>query len=146
MPTPHPQQPFANPDSWFELGLGLCAVDAQYSPWPELPWLSGVAPADGQPEREQVFAKAEAPHVERIVAAIDQWLSTGAPPPLGDEPHYFFSLRRQVVGSMLISFETVSDILPPPGRADYPRIARRFLVDWWRVYGAMRAVGFTLAE
>jgi hypothetical protein len=143
---PNPPKPFVHPDSWFELGLQVAVADAQYDPWPELPWLSGKAPGDGEPEREDVFEAAEAPHVERIVAAIDSWLSTGEHPPLADEPHYFFSLRRQVVGSMFITFDSVSDILPPPKRADYTRVARRFLVDWWRSHGPMRAVAFTITE
>jgi hypothetical protein len=47
---------------------------------------------------------------------------------------------------MFITFDSVSDILPPPKRADYTRVARRFLVDWWRSHGPMRAVAFTITE
>jgi hypothetical protein len=105
-----------------------------------------LIPSDDESARIAAFKVVERPHISKVETAIETWLHTGERPILTDMPLYFFALRQQVVGTLLISFESVSDILPPPKASDHPAIARRFLVDWWRAHGAMHAVGFTLSE
>ena len=146
---PHQEKHLIDPNSWFAFGLSVVVSDPSYLEWPDAPWLQpmvGVGEDEDESARQLAFKRAESPYIPAIESAIDEWLKTGTRPPLADVPLHFFALRRQVVGTLFISFDSVSEVLPPPKREDRQRVARKFLIDWWRTHGAMYAVGFTLSE
>lgn len=139
--------PYLEPGSWFALGFRVAAGDEpSYLEWPDAPWLQSVAYSEDDLARVKAFKEAEAPHLAKIEAAVDTWLTTANLPLLPDAALQFFALRRQVVGCLLMSFETISDVLPPPVVTDQPRVIRKFLIDWWRRHGASYAVGYTYSE
>lgn len=142
----HPPSLEVDPDSWFALGLSVSLDDPSFLDWPEAPWLGEVTPSDDVPARVLAFEAAEAPYVSQVESAVESWLRTGQRPPLADMPLYFFSLRLQVVGCLLMSLEDVRHVLPPPPRDQFPSVVRAFLIDWWRKHGSEHATGFSLAD
>ena len=138
--------PEVDPDSWFALGLSVALDDPSFLDWPEAPWLGAVKTSDDESARVLAFEAAEAPFISQVDSAVDSWLRTGVRPPLADMPLYFFSLRRQVVGNLLMSLEDVRFVLPPPDRQLWPNVVRSFLVDWWRRNGSIHGTGFTLSD
>jgi hypothetical protein len=91
----------------------------------------------------RAFEAFEAPHIERIESAIEQWLTKRALPELGDETSYLLALRFHVVAFLLASFDGV---LPAPHDGEIPALYQAFLIEWWRKVGANYAVGFSHAE
>jgi|GEM_PF-4467029 len=130
---------------WYSLGESV-ALAIPYLPWTAAPWLRPATTDADLPARVQAFELIERPHVARIEAAVEQWLRDQKPPVLEEEPMFFFSLRFQVVGSLLMSFRLLADALPYPADISEREIAHRWLIDWWRDSGAFHGVGHTSAE
>ncbi|MDI1250234.1 MAG: hypothetical protein PSV13_15335 [Lacunisphaera sp.] len=139
------QRPKEEPNQWYSLGEAI-ALSIEYRPWREAPWQrSAITDAD-MPARVHAFELIEKPHIARIEEAILQWLRDQKPPSLEKEAMFFFSLRFQVVGALLMSLRLIGDAAPYPASLPQKEVARRWLIDWWRDSGSHYGVGFTCAE
>jgi len=127
---------------WTAVGFALEAA-FPYQEWREAPWLHGVIGDDDAPARPRIFEKIEAPHVQRIETAIEQWLSGTAPDQLEHPASYFLALRFSTVAHLLMSFDGV---FPHPTETATPDIYRKFLLSWWRRNGSVYGVGFSCSD
>jgi hypothetical protein len=144
--------------TWLAISETLTAAVA-WRAWPEAPWLprlivlDAVARPDarfpsGGPRRLQAYRDAEAPHVERIESAIEQYLKNGWLPKIGNEAtSYFLSLRFHAVSLHLESWAPVLDrVLANPEPSQVAAVLRERLIDDWRNYGPNWGVGFSYVE
>jgi hypothetical protein len=144
---------FANPNSsevrppmtWWRLGETIALGGPPYHKWREAPWQTFAISDGDESPRVRAYQLVEKPYVELLDNAVELWLREKPLPTLDETASYLLGLRFQVVGNLLMSFDSVG-VLMPPAPDDEIGISRQFLIDWWHKNGAFYAVGSECAE
>src|SRR5438874_626728 len=99
------------PMTWGELGMEIAFGGPPYHEWREAPWHSfTISDNDQKLPRVHAFELTEKPYGKLLDEAVELWLKDKPLPPLDKTATFLLGVRFQVVGALLMSFDSVGSL------------------------------------